>query len=1085
MQLSRISALLAAVIAFAVVVPSASAQDYTQNEVSGQYVTIPATANQITGINNNQITEVELPFEFPYYGGIADRIYVHDNGYVQILPATVPNGYSPWTNETFPPNTINTTDAMVAVHWDDLWPMVANCKVGTFTTGTAPNRKFVVYWSNITHITNTTSTSYSFQLHLYEGSGRIVFAYASPTSAWTGNSYSLGLLAPGSTDTRYTTPSTSASNAGHPGTDYQFDPDVTTITGTVLFDAVLSDDSGIGNAVDEDAVPAGMRIELHTKHGLGATGTVGEDGSFTLRGYALDSQAAGTLYLVAESAACRVSPSAPDAPAATYAIQLADEIDLSSDVSLGTLTVDDTNDADFSRRGPIQIAHTIGRAHAWIDARTDDDLGRLEVYFSSSSLYPTAFVRARVDDPAHVRIAGSSTANRDEFDRSVVLRGYARHLLERLCGVTPTNSSMELDSVTDDATALADGLGLYLLAVLDGVDVTYDGIDGETTTVIDLENPDFETARGPTVGGWYGAALFDLIDGANEDHDAVDGTQTGAAARVLEVIDALSGPVSVDDIVTEWDDQGYDATDLVAVLVHHGLLSDDANEPDDTAETATFVGTAGLRVPGQTLNRFNEDWFRVQVDDVGAHFLVDVTYNRSAYVADVALELRTLDGKLLATGSYDGPAGPIRAEIASFGPGPLLIRVAHTGGEAIGDYALQAFAELRLATSGVPAWTVGRALSQPFVVSGGIPPFSIGVKPPSKLPRGLIFNLERGELHGTPQEASESTFTIQATDAAKPSHSATFTQTLVVHPRLAFGTPPLIGVALGRTTDVDLGRWGGTDPLSLSDVVAALPAGLELTADFHLAGTAGESGSGRLAFTATDLAGSQADLDTTVVVCTPVEGKSQEIVLGAGEGATAGFYFDALVGSVVKLGVKTAKKSPKRSIDVLVIGPDGTAIEGGARKVKPGKISISGLPIPASGRYFVTLAAQDDGDATTLLASKAVALPNKGAGTAPDLASGDSVYIEFGALAGAELVLKGKSKSGMQMRVQFMVRPDGAAVLGSGFELTPGKKGFTLSRTLELDGTYGLYLSPAPGPIGDLAYKYSIKQPKKVEYVAD
>ena len=36
------------------------------------------------------------------------------------------------------------------------------------------------------HITNINGTSYSFQLHLYETTGRIVFAYAPSTSSWTG-----------------------------------------------------------------------------------------------------------------------------------------------------------------------------------------------------------------------------------------------------------------------------------------------------------------------------------------------------------------------------------------------------------------------------------------------------------------------------------------------------------------------------------------------------------------------------------------------------------------------------------------------------------------------------------------------------------------------------------------------------------------------------------------------------------------------------------------------------------------------------------------------------------------------------------
>ncbi len=112
-------------------------------------------------------------------------------------------------------------------------------------------------------------------------------------------------------------------------------------------------------------------------------------------------------------------------------------------------------------------------------------------------------------------------------------------------------------------------------------------------------------------------------------------------------------------------------------------------------------------------------------------------------------------------------------------------------------------------------------------------------------------------------------------------------------------------------------------------------------------------------------------------------------------------------------------------------------------------------------------------------------LPKKGADKHDQLAIEDRVYIEFGALAGAKFTLKGKSKAGMQMLLQFLIRPDGSVVPPTQIELKPGKKGFTLTTTTDQDGTYGLWLIPAPGDLGDLSYKFKLKQPKKTEFIID
>ena len=96
--------------------------------------------------------------------------------------------------------------------------------------------------------------------------------------------------------------------------------------------------------------------------------------------------------------------------------------------------------------------------------------------------------------------------------------------------------------------------------------------------------------------------------------------------------------------------------------------------------------------------------------------------------------------------------------------------------------------------------------------------------------------------------------------------------------------------------------------------------------DFHIRGIADEPGGGAFGFRATDVAGSEAEVDSFLVVCVPIETKKQAVTLAAGQ-AAAGFYFDALSGSDCKVSLKTAKKNAKRELNFLLIGPDGNVVQ--------------------------------------------------------------------------------------------------------------------------------------------------------------
>ena len=72
----------------------------------------------------------------------------------------------------------------------------------------------------------------------------------------------------------------------------------------------------------------------------------------------------------------------------------------------------------------------------------------------------------------------------------------------------------------------------------------------------------------------------------------------------------------------------------------------------------------------------------------------------------------------------------------------------------------------------------------------------------------------------------------------------------------------------------------------------------------------------------------------------------------------------------------------------------------------------------------------------------------------------DGLYkIEFGALEGATVKLKGKTTEGMEIQVLFIIQPDGTVVP---FD----------------DGTHQLYVRPKKVDLADFKYKLKVKQPK-------
>lgn len=169
--------------------------------------------------------------------------------------------------------------------------------------------------------------------------------------------------------------------------------------------------------------------------------------------------------------------------------------------------------------------------------------------------------------------------------------------------------------------------------------------------------------------------------------------------------------------------------------------------------------------------------------------------------------------------------------------------------------------------SPLPAATAGTPYAQTFQVSGGTPPYRWSAS--GTLPDGLTLDAAAGILRGTPQRPATFTFTIQVSDAANLSASASFT--LVVNPApLSITTEsPLFRGTVGTFYSQSFSASGGLPPYRWSIASGQIPAGLSFDAAGALTGTPSSAGTYDFLVRVTDSAGAQASKSFSITVELP------------------------------------------------------------------------------------------------------------------------------------------------------------------------------------------------------------------------
>ncbi len=147
-----------------------------------------------------------------------------------------------------------------------------------------------------------------------------------------------------------------------------------------------------------------------------------------------------------------------------------------------------------------------------------------------------------------------------------------------------------------------------------------------------------------------------------------------------------------------------------------------------------------------------------------------------------------------------------------------------------------------------------RDYNNAVAVQGGVPPYDWRVSA-GALPDGLVLGFNTGLIVGQPTAIGTFSFTVRVTDGSQPVQQATKDYTIDVAEPLVITTDALPDATVGLPYRVQFNKTGGTDPVTWSEGIAALPTGLTLDPDTGLiTGTPVTAGQPAVSLRATDSA---------------------------------------------------------------------------------------------------------------------------------------------------------------------------------------------------------------------------------------
>jgi hypothetical protein len=226
-------------------------------------------------------------------------------------------------------------------------------------------------------------------------------------------------------------------------------------------------------------------------------------------------------------------------------------------------------------------------------------------------------------------------------------------------------------------------------------------------------------------------------------------------------------------------------------------------------------------------------------------------------------------GGPLPPGLVLSPTGLISGTPVALGTFSFIVRAASqtaSGASVSGSQSYSitiASAPPAIATTSLPAGTVGVLYSQNLAATGGSPPYT-WQQTGGSLPGGVTLSAS-GNLSGTPAAAGSFTFQVRVSDSQQASATGSFT-IRIVPAALVITTSSLPAGTVGTSYTATLAATGGTPPYTWSVASGALPSGLSISSAGLISGTPTASGTSSATLQVTDSAQATATKAYSVTV---------------------------------------------------------------------------------------------------------------------------------------------------------------------------------------------------------------------------
>lgn len=156
-------------------------------DTNGQFGPLNGLGTSVTLGDDVVSPAIAMPFTFTFYGIDYTDIYISSNGFLT-FDAAGGSGCCSGQNlpDAFTPNNV------IAFAWEDLNTSTNNGAVEYFTVGSAPNRIFVVEFTDVHLCCGTATPTVTSQVHLFEGTNCIQI-HTSQAIFTTGNNATMGI----------------------------------------------------------------------------------------------------------------------------------------------------------------------------------------------------------------------------------------------------------------------------------------------------------------------------------------------------------------------------------------------------------------------------------------------------------------------------------------------------------------------------------------------------------------------------------------------------------------------------------------------------------------------------------------------------------------------------------------------------------------------------------------------------------------------------------------------------------------------------------------------------------------------------